>query len=144
MIATPEVTARRERDFTAVLNAHSAEFQSSPGQAWLGLVRQDFAQAARLRSEIERYDAQSAPQWHSLREDSAVLTVGVQQELQMPARLGLLQAAQHAATATEEGQHTLKNTAAAGLGAVLLVSPMLAAGLRRPRRPLPPRPPRPA
>src|SRR5205823_4837047 len=98
-------TARRERDFTAVLNAHSAEFESSPGQAWLGLVRQDFAQAARLRREIERYDAQSAPQWHSLREDSAVLTVGVQQELQMPARLGLLQAAQPAATATEEAHH---------------------------------------
>src|SRR5438067_1527291 len=134
MIATPEVTARRERDFTAVLNAHSAEFQSSPGQAWLGLVRQDFAQAARLRSEIERYDAQSAPQWHSLREDSAVLTVGVQQELQMPARLGLLQAAQHAATATEEAQHTLRNTAAAVLGLVLLVSLMLAVSISVPVR----------
>src|SRR5437764_739937 len=48
-IATPAVTARRERDFTAVLNAHSAELPSSPGRAWLGLVRQDFAQAARLR-----------------------------------------------------------------------------------------------
>src|SRR5438105_750170 len=134
MIATPEVTARRERDFTAVLNAHSAEFQSSPGQAWLGLVRQDFAQAARLRREIERYDAQSAPQWHSLREDSAVLTVGVQQELQMPARLGLLQAAQHAATATEEAQHTLRNTAAAVLGLVLLVSLMLAVSISVPVR----------
>src|SRR5437763_3689584 len=134
MIATPEVTARRERDFTAVLNAHSAEFESSPGQAWLGLVRQDFAQAARLRREIERYDAQSAPQWHSLREDSAVLTVGVQQELQMPARLGLLQAAQHAATATEEAQHTLRNTAAAVLGLVLLVSLMLAVSISVPVR----------
>src|SRR5436190_18106263 len=108
--------------------------RSAPGQAWLGLVRQDFAQAARLRREIERYDAQSAPQWHSLREDSAVLTVGVQQELQMPARLGLLQAAQHAATATEEAQHTLRNTAAAVLGLVLLVSLMLAVSISVPVR----------
>ena len=134
MIATPEVTARRERDFTAVLNAHSAEFQSSPGQAWLGLVRQDFAQAARLRRQIERYDADSGPQWHSLREDSAVLTVGVQQQLQMPARLGLLQAAQHAATAAEGAEHTLRNTAGAVLGLVLLVSLMLSVSISVPVR----------
>src|SRR6202023_4241706 len=38
-IATPAVSARRERDFMTVLNAHSAEFESSPGRAWLGLVR---------------------------------------------------------------------------------------------------------
>src|SRR5438105_12949402 len=49
--------------------------------------------------------------------------------VQMPARLGLLQAAQHAATATEEAQHTLRNTAAAVLGLVLLVSLMLAVSI---------------
>jgi diguanylate cyclase (GGDEF)-like protein len=128
------VTARRERDFTAVLNAHSAEFESSPGRAWLGLVRQDFAQAAHLRRQIESYDAQSGPQWHSLREDSAALTLGVQQHLQMPARLGLLQAAQHAATAAGEAEHTLRNTAAAVLGLVLLVSLMLAVSISVPVR----------
>ncbi len=133
-IPTPAVTARRERDFTTVLNAHSAEFEGSPGRAWLGLVRQDFAQAAHLRSQIERYDADSGPQWHSLREDSAALTLGVQQQLQMPARLGLLQAAQHAATAAEEAEHTLRYTAAAVLGLVLLVSLMLAVSISVPVR----------
>src|SRR6266436_5962550 len=133
-VATPTVTARRERDFTAVLNAHAAEFEASPGRAWLGLVRQDSAQAARLRREIERYDADSGPQWHGLREDSAALTLGVQQHLQMPARLGLLQAAQHAATAAEGAEHTLRNTAAAVLGLVLLVSLMLAVSISVPVR----------
>ena len=133
-VATPAVTARREREFTAVLNAHAAEFESSPGRAWLGLVRQDFAQAARQRREIERYDAQSGPQWHSLREDSAALTLGVQQQLQMPARRGLLQAAQHAATAAEGAEHTLRNTAAAVLGLVLLVSLLLAVSISVPVR----------
>jgi diguanylate cyclase (GGDEF)-like protein len=128
------VMARRERDFTAVVNAHSAEFESSPGRAWLALVRQDFAQAARQRREIERYDADSGPQWHSLREDSAALTLGVQQQLQTPARLGLLRAAQHAATAAEEAQHTLRNTAAAVLGLVLLVSVMLGVSISVPVR----------
>jgi diguanylate cyclase (GGDEF)-like protein len=133
-VTTPAVTARRERDFTAVLNAHSAEFEGSPGRAWLGLVRQDFAQAAHLRRQIERYDADSGPQWHSLRGDSAALTLGVQQQLQTPARLGLLQAAQHAATAAEEAEHTLRNTAAAVLGLVLLVSLMLAVSISVPVR----------
>jgi diguanylate cyclase (GGDEF)-like protein len=133
-VTTPAVTARRERDFTAVLNAHSAEFEASPGRAWLGLVRQDFAQAARLRRQIERYDADSGPQWHSLREDSAALTLGVQQQLQTPARLGLLQAAQHAATAAEGAEQTLRNTAAAVLGLVLLVSLMLAVSISVPVR----------
>src|ERR1700730_12868929 len=104
-VATPAVMAERERDFRAVVNAHSAEFESSPGRAWLGLVRQDFAQAAHLRREIESYDAQSGPQWHNLREDSAALTLGVQQQLQMPARLGLLQAAPHPATPGAGGEN---------------------------------------
>ena len=133
-VATPGETARRERDFRAVLNAHAAEFESSPGRAWLGLVRQDFAQAARLRREIGRYDAQSGPQWHGLREDSAALTLGVQQQLQMPARLGLVRAAQHAATAAEEAEQTLRKTAAAVLGLVLLVSLMLAVSISVPVR----------
>src|SRR3984893_18797352 len=76
-IAAPDVSERRERDFMTVLNEHSAEFEGSPGLAWLGLVRHDFAKAARLRREIERYDAQSGPQWHSLRQASGALTVGV-------------------------------------------------------------------
>ncbi|MGH8305795.1 MAG: hypothetical protein ACRETG_09310, partial [Steroidobacteraceae bacterium] len=89
-VATPVVIARRERDFMALLGSHLAEFESSPGEAWLGLVRQDFLQAARLRLQIERYDAQSDAQWHSLVEDSAALTVGIQEQLQKPARAGLL------------------------------------------------------
>src|SRR5438034_3159896 len=133
-VATPGETARRERDFRAVLNAHAAEFESSPGRAWLGLVRQDFAQAARLRHEIGEYDAHSGPQWHGLREDSAALTLGVQQQLQMPARLGLLRAAQHAATAAEEAEQTLRKSAAAVLGLVLLVSLMLAVSISVPVR----------
>src|SRR6266550_972244 len=133
-VAASGETARRERDFRTVLNAHSAEFESFPGRAWLGLVRQDFAQAARLRREIGRYDAQSGPQWHGLREDSAALTLGVQQQLQMPARLGLVRAAQHAATAAEEAEQTLRKTAAAVLGLVLLVSLMLAVSISVPVR----------
>src|SRR5436305_283067 len=97
-LAPSAVIAQREREFREVLNAHTAAFEASPGRAWLSLVRQDFAEAARLRRASERYDGESGPLWHSLREDSAALTVGVQRELQLPAREGLLQHAQHHAT----------------------------------------------
>jgi diguanylate cyclase (GGDEF)-like protein len=133
-VATPTVIARRERDFSALLDGHAAELQRSPGKAWLGLVRQDFAHVARLRLEIAHYDAVSGPEWHSLLDESAALTTDVQQLLQVPARRGLLQAAEHAATAAEGAEHTLRNTAAAVLGLLLFVSLLLAASISLPVR----------
>jgi diguanylate cyclase (GGDEF)-like protein len=133
-VASPAVIARRERDFMAVLNAHLEEFESSPGEAWLGLVLQDFQQAARLRLVIERYDAQAGPEWHSLFEDSAALTEGVQKQLQKPADRGLLQAAQHAATAAEVAEQMLRDTGTVVLGLLLIVSMLLAASISLPVR----------
>ena len=128
------VIALRERDFMTVLHAHLSEFESSPGRAWLALLRRDFGEAARLRREIERYDAQSGPQWHSLYADSAALTEGVQQELRKPADRALLQAAQHAAAATAVAQHTLRDTGAAVVVLLLVVSVLLALSISVPVR----------
>jgi diguanylate cyclase (GGDEF)-like protein len=128
------VTARREREFMTVLNAHRQEFENSPGRAWLELVRQDFRAAAQLRLEIERYDAQSGPQWHSLFEDSAALIAGVQQLLQEPADRGLQQAAGRAAAAAETAEHTLLKTGAAVLAVLLVVSVLLALSISLPVR----------
>jgi diguanylate cyclase (GGDEF)-like protein len=128
------VIAQRERDFMAVLDAHVTEFEGSPGRLWLELVRHDFREAARLRLAMERYDLQSGPQWHSLFEDSAALTAGVQQQLQQPADRGLLQAAGRAAAAAETAEHTLRNTGAAVLAVLLVVSVLLALSISLPVR----------
>jgi diguanylate cyclase (GGDEF)-like protein len=133
-VAAPAVIARRERDFMALLGAHRGEFETSPGAAWLGLVRQDFQEAALLRLQIERYDALSDAQWHSLIEDSAALTVGVQEQLQKPARAGLAQAAEHAATAAEVAEQTLRYTAVEVLGLLLVVSVLLGVSISLPVR----------
>lgn len=132
--APPSVIAQREREFLALLAAHQAEFEASPGRAWLSLVRQDFAQAVRLRKAIARYDTESGPAWHELREDSAALRAGVQRQLQLPARQALVQAAQHAATAAEEAHHTLRTTGFAVLALVLLVWGLLAVSISVPVR----------
>ncbi|MBV8341757.1 MAG: EAL domain-containing protein [Gammaproteobacteria bacterium] len=133
-VGTAALSARRERDFLAVLDAHAAEFESSPGRAWLDLTRHDFELAARLRVEMERYDAQSGPEWHSLFEDSAALTEGVQKLLQKPADQGLLQAAEHAATAAELAEQMLRNTGIAVLGLLLVVAVLLAVSISLPVR----------
>jgi diguanylate cyclase (GGDEF)-like protein len=133
-VDTAAVIARRERDFMAVLAAHLQEFENSPGRAWLGLVQHDFQQAARLRRQMERYDAQSGPEWHNLFEDSAALTEGIQKELQKPADRALLQAAQHAATAAEVAERMLKSTGSAVLGVLLVVSLLLAVSISLPVR----------
>ena len=128
------VMARREKQFAAVLAAHTAELQRSPGKAWLDVVREDFATAMHLRVAIEHFDASNGPARHELLEDSANLTAAVEEQLQGPARLGLLQAAEHAAKSAEAAQSTLTMTGAGVVGVVLLVSVALALSISLPVR----------
>ena len=125
---------RRERDFSAVLDAHAAELEVSPGRAWVTLVRDDFAEAVRLRQAIARHDEASGGEWHKLLEESAALTASVQELLQKPARAGLYQAAQHAATAAEVAERTLAYSGAVVLGLLLLVSVLLTLSISLPVR----------
>jgi diguanylate cyclase (GGDEF)-like protein len=133
-VASATGIARHERDFMAVLNAHAAEFESSPGEAWLSLVRHDFQQASLLRLQLQRYDAQSGAEWHNLFEDSVALTEGVQKQLQKPADRGLLWAVERVATVAELAERVLQNTGAAVLVLLLVVSVLLAASISLPVR----------
>jgi diguanylate cyclase (GGDEF)-like protein len=125
---------RKEQDFAATLAAHRAELQHSPGKAWLALVQEGFATACHLRFAIEHFDATNGPARRELLEDSANLTAAVQELLQDPARVGLLQAAQHAATSAELAERTLAMTGAAVFGVVLIVSAALGVSISLPVR----------
>ena len=105
------------------LEAHNAELLRSPGRTWLELEKQDFTQAVKLRVAIEKFDstANDAARREFLEESSA-LTAGVQQQLQEPARRGLMDAAARAAATAEIAEHTLTKTGIAVLGVVLIVS----------------------
>ncbi len=133
-VAKPAIIARREEEFRALLDLNAAELQVSPGRAWLSLVRQDFIESVRLRAEIARYDEAAGPEWHALLEDSARLISALQDQLEKPARLGLVGAAQHAATAAEQAQDTLSTSAAAVLGLLLVVSVLLTLSISLPVR----------
>ena len=132
--AKPSLIARREENFRALVDLNAPELMVSPGSAWLSQVRQDFAEAVRLRLEIARYDDSAGPEWHGQLEDSAALTATIQEQLQKPARLGLVYAAQHAATAAEAAEDTLRTSAAAVLGLLLLVSVLVTVSISLPVR----------
>jgi diguanylate cyclase (GGDEF)-like protein len=130
----PAQISRREDDFHSLLELNVPELQVSPGRAWLAQIRQDFADSLRLRQQIAHYDDSAGTEWHALLEDSATLTAAIQEQLQKPARRGLLIAAQHAATAAEAAEETLRTSAATVLGLLLLVSVLLTLSISLPVR----------
>jgi diguanylate cyclase (GGDEF)-like protein len=131
---SPGVTAARERAFEAVLRAHAAELSRSPGRTWMGVVQSDFERAVRLRIGLERLDARDVAARRALLEQSGLLTTEVQNELQAPARQGLLQAARHAAISAEAAEHTVTASGIAVLIVMALVSALLVASISLPVR----------
>jgi len=124
--------ARSEQNFEAVLNAHIAELQQSPGKTWLELERQDFSSAVKLRLAIARFDATNGTARREFLEESAALMARVQEQLQEPARRGLMDAAARAATSAEVAERTLTMNGVAVLGVALLVSVLLVVSISVP------------
>jgi diguanylate cyclase (GGDEF)-like protein len=130
----PTAIAARERTFERVLRAHAAELSGSPGSAWMEVVQSDFARAVRLRRDIERLDATDAAARRELLEQSGTLTRQVQSELQTPARMGLLDAARHAAISAEAAEHTVTVSGVATLAVMVIVSALLVLSISLPVR----------
>ena len=126
--------AREEKEFAAVLARHAADLSRSPGRAWFDLVRDDFGEAVRLRNSIEKFDAINDPARREFMDEGVALMVAAQKELQAPARLALLAAAENAALSAEEAERTLAQTGIAVLGVVVLVSVALLFSIAAPVR----------
>jgi diguanylate cyclase (GGDEF)-like protein len=126
--------AREEKEFAAALARNLSELQKSPGRAWLELLHDDFSDAIELRTKIEKFDATNGPARRDFLDDGAALIVGAQQELQAPARGGLLIAAENAAHAAEDAERMLVRTGLAVFCVVVIVSLALMASITRPVR----------
>ncbi|MGH8295163.1 MAG: putative bifunctional diguanylate cyclase/phosphodiesterase, partial [Steroidobacteraceae bacterium] len=131
---SPGATAAHERNFEAVLHAQAAALAHSPGRAWVEVVQSDFERAVRLRRDMERLDARDIAARRALLDQSGVLMQEVQDQLQAPARRGLLDAARHAATSAEAAEHTVTASAIAVLIVMAIVSTLLVAGISLPVR----------
>jgi diguanylate cyclase (GGDEF)-like protein len=126
--------AAREHNFEDVLRAHAAELARSPGEAWMDVVQSDFERAARLRRDTELLDARDMAARRALLEQSNVLTADVQNELQAPARQGMLEAARHAAVSAEAAEQTVTDSGVAILIVMVIVSALLVFGISLPVR----------
>jgi diguanylate cyclase (GGDEF)-like protein len=125
---------REEKEFATVLARHAPELGKSPGKAWLDLVREDFDDAVRLRTLIEKFDAINGSTRRDFLDEGVALLVVAQKELQAPARRGLLVAAENAAASAAEAETTLARTGIAVMAVVIVVSIMLMIGIARPIR----------
>lgn len=123
-----------EKQFAAVLNRHIDELSRSPGKAWLDLVREDFRTARQLRASIEKFDAINGPARREFLDEGVALTVRTLQELQGPARRGVLLAAQNAAAAAEAAHATLARTGLAVMAVVLVISVLMLITITTPVR----------
>lgn len=130
----PGLTAARERRFEAVLRSNAAQLSRSPGTAWMSVVQSDFERAVRLRIDLERLDSRDLAARRALLDQSGVLTSEVQNELQEPARRGLLDAARHAAVSAEAAEHTVTASGLAVLIVMAVVSALLLASISLPVR----------
>jgi diguanylate cyclase (GGDEF)-like protein len=128
------VGAHEEKEFASVLARHLTELSQSPGRAWLDLVREDFNEAVRLRTLIEKFDAINGSSRRDFLDEGVALIVTAQKVLQGPARRGLLVAAENAAMSAEEAEATLARTGIAVMAVVFVVAVVLVIGITRPVR----------
>ncbi|MGB6486665.1 MAG: EAL domain-containing protein [Steroidobacteraceae bacterium] len=131
---SPALITARESNFEAVLRAHAAELARSPGQAWMDVVQSDFERAVRLRRDTERLDARDLAARRALLEQSNVLTMEVQTELQAPARQEMLDAARYAAVSAEAAEQTVTDSGVAILIVMVIVSALLVVSISLPVR----------
>jgi diguanylate cyclase (GGDEF)-like protein len=125
------LTPQREKEFEATLNRHAAELARSPGRSWLSLVRGEFAQAVRMRTAVEKFDATSGPARREFFDEGTALMVDAQKVLQLPARRRLMDAAGRAAQSAAVAERTLAITGITAVTVALLVSFALAVSITR-------------
>jgi diguanylate cyclase (GGDEF)-like protein len=125
-LAESAAVVQREKEFEATLSRHTAELARSPGRSWLTLVRGEFAQAVRLRTTVEKFDATSGPARREFFDEGTALMVDAQKVLQLPARRRLMDAAGRAAQSAALAERTLAITGITAIAVALLVSLALA------------------
>lgn len=120
--------------FAAVMSAHSAEFQRSPGSAWLELVRADAGTALRGKEQFLAIERQIAAERATFGASSAELQQRLETDLQRPAWEGLTEAAGRARITAEKAEAHLQRVALSVLSVLVVVAALIAYGIIGPAR----------
>lgn len=132
-LSAPAVT-RAEAALRAVLRRHAAEFERSPGVAWLELVREelDAAQRARRAAQTARRESLELQRTFLSRVNETSLRVRA--ELTEPARRRLAEGAERARQIAAQTQRSVANVSVGVLATVLAAFAITGWGIVTPIR----------
>jgi diguanylate cyclase (GGDEF)-like protein len=107
MIQPGRATTEGEEDFERVLSTYADEFAASPGQAWLALMREDFARAVELRRRVVRLDNLIETRRTGFSEGGSTLSQLIRSDVEDPAWARSLLVAERARHAVQNAERTI-------------------------------------
>ena len=120
--------------FATLLHSHEAEFERSPGRAWLELMHDDFRAAATARTRFLQLEQGIATQRIDFERSARDLNAAVDSDLQKPAWQSLTETAGRARYAAEDTETLLTRVAAGILAAVFFMGMLILFGIGAPVR----------
>jgi diguanylate cyclase (GGDEF)-like protein len=130
----PPATTRGEIELRGVLDRYDAELRRSPGEAWLGLLLEDFNRAMTLRRRMNQLEGQIERERIAYSAAGDALTTQIREEIETPAWRELTASADKAKLAVEEAKQTIADATFKSVLLALLVLAITAAVVTWPVR----------
>jgi len=132
--AAARSVARDEAAFADLLHTHAEEFAQAPGRAWLELMQEDYAAAARGRAQFLQAQQRIDSARTDFEQTAQLLVNRVQSDLQQPAWRALTQAAGRARAAAQNTEMHLQRVTLGILTVVLIIAAIIVYGIAAPVR----------
>jgi diguanylate cyclase (GGDEF)-like protein len=127
-------TTRGEIELRGVLERYHNELAKSPGDAWLGLLLEDFNRAVMLRRRMNQLENQIERERIDYSASGDTLTTQIREEIEAPAWRELTVSADNAKQAVEEAKQTIADATFKSVLLALLVLAITAAVVTWPVR----------
>jgi diguanylate cyclase (GGDEF)-like protein len=127
---------KAQRDFRRTLDLHRPALLRAPGRAWMDLMDEDIAMAARLQRELTVADGAIAQIRTEFADSSAAVSARLDDDIAAPASLAVADAASAAAEATRSAQATYRNFTLIVIGLILFVATLTTFAVTAPVRKL--------
>jgi diguanylate cyclase (GGDEF)-like protein len=131
---SPPATTRGEIELRAVLDRYAGELRRSPGEAWLGLLNEDFNRAVTLRRRMNQLEAEIERQRIEYTDSGDALTKQIREEIEAPAWRELTASADNAKRAVDDAKQTIADATFKSVLLALLVLAITAAVVTWPVR----------
>jgi diguanylate cyclase (GGDEF)-like protein len=130
----PPATTRGEIELRNVLDRYATELSQSPGEAWLGLLKEDFNRAMVLRRRMNQLESEMERARIDYSATGDALTTQIREEIEAPAWRELTASAENAKRAVDEAKQTIADATFKSVLLALLVLAITAAVVTWPVR----------